>query len=149
MRIALPIIIAVALAVYAFIDCGQTERHRVRSLTKPAWLLIILIPILGPVAWLLLGRPHAPDRPGPRSAPRPRPVAPDDDPEFLRQIRDLDEEHKQMLHEWEESLREREQRLRGDETDEDAGGNPDETAVDPADRRNGGPEIDPSDGDTR
>lgn len=154
MRIVLPVIVAAALAIYALIDCGQTDRDRVRSLSKPIWLLIILIPILGPVAWLLLGRPQRSDRPGPRPAPRPRPVAPDDDPEFLRQIRNLDEEHEKMLREWEDNLRKREEGLRGDDQPDESDDGGDQQNADPATRRDDadrrkGPEIDPSDGDTR
>jgi len=155
-RIALPIIVAVALAVYAFIDCGQTDRDRVRPLSKPLWMLVILVPILGPVAWLVLGRPKPQPASGQRPAKPQRPVAPDDDPEFLRQIRNIDEEHKEMLREWEDNLRRREQHLRDDDEPDskrsdkkrsDSDGDP-ASKRDDVDRRNG-PEIDPSDGDTR
>ena len=34
------------------------DESRIRRLPKPAWiLLIVLLPFLGPIAWLLVGRP--------------------------------------------------------------------------------------------
>jgi hypothetical protein len=79
------------LAIYALIDCVQTERPAVRSLPKPAWLaVIVLAPVFGPVAWLLAGKdPATGSRSGrirPAGPPPGRPVAPDDDPEFLRRL---------------------------------------------------------------
>ena len=50
-------------------------------------LLIILIWVIGPLAWIIAGRERTwevPQRPAP-----PRPIAPDDDPDFLRDL-DLD-----------------------------------------------------------
>jgi hypothetical protein len=152
-RIVLPVIVAVALAVYALIDCAQAERHRLRSLSKPLWLVIIvLIPVLGPVAWMLLGRPHAGGSAGPRPAPRPRPVAPDDDPDFLRRLNAAGPPLQPK------PPRPRDKDRSGDDRAADAsdaaGPKPEDTEPegredgDPADRRHG-PEIDPSDGDTR
>lgn len=70
------LVAAVAFIVYALVDCAFTERHRVRSLTKPIWaLLIVVLPVIGAVLWLLLGKTG---RDGLR-----RTIAPDDDPEFL------------------------------------------------------------------
>lgn len=43
---------------------------------------------------------------------RPRPVAPDDDPEFLEQMRRGNAEQERLLEQWEDDLRRREQRLR-------------------------------------
>ncbi|HLR96017.1 MAG TPA: PLDc N-terminal domain-containing protein [Jiangellaceae bacterium] len=104
--------VALALAVYAAIDCAQTPRDRAKHLPKWAWIiLIILIPLAGPAAWLLAGK----NRTGGASQPPPPVVAPDDNPEFLRQLRDIDEEHESMLKDWEENLRRREDELRDED----------------------------------
>ncbi len=120
MRLVLPIIVAIALAVYAVIDCLQTDPAEIRGPRRPVWVaVILLLPIVGPVAWLIArrGGPRAfPSRRGRRPAP---PVAPDDNPEFLRQLRDIDEQHEQMLSEWEADLRRREDDLREDGDDGD------------------------------
>jgi hypothetical protein len=85
---ALPII----LAIYALVDLVQTPDDEVQGLPKLAWVvLIVLVWVIGPAAWLLAGkrgRSFLP-RPQPRAAgghggPPPRQVAPDDDPDFLR-----------------------------------------------------------------
>jgi hypothetical protein len=85
---ALPII----LAIYALVDLVQTRDEDVQGLPKLAWVaLIVLIWIIGPLAWLIAGtrgRRFLPN-PAPRAAGGPggggsRPMAPDDDPDFLR-----------------------------------------------------------------
>ncbi|GAA2723591.1 MULTISPECIES: PLD nuclease N-terminal domain-containing protein [Streptomyces] len=88
----LPFLLVLALWIYAFIDCLNTPEDEVRNLPKMAWVLIILLfgeVLLGPVAWLIAGRPRAARRP---AAGGGRWVAPDDNPEFLRSLkRDEDE----------------------------------------------------------
>ncbi len=83
----LPVLLWIALLVYCSIDLAQSDAAHVRRLPRPVWLLIVLVvPFLGPLAWLLAGRPA---RPGGRvrfSSARGRPSAPDDDPEFLAAI---------------------------------------------------------------
>jgi hypothetical protein len=69
---------ATVLAVFAIVDCALTERRRVRGLPKWAWILIALVlPIIGPLLWLIVGRGPA----RPRTAARV--IGPDDDPSFL------------------------------------------------------------------
>jgi len=80
----LPILIAIAVTLYALIDCARTEQESVRGLPKWAWLLIIIfIETIGAVAYLIWGRPKNPGtgRGGPR-----RVIGPDDDPDFLRKL---------------------------------------------------------------
>ncbi|KQX61616.1 PLD nuclease N-terminal domain-containing protein [Angustibacter sp. Root456] len=81
----LPFIVELVLVVYCLIDLWQADRERVRLLPKPVWVLLILvIPLIGGVAWLLAGRPEAMGRDGAgRRGPQP-PRGPDDDPDFLR-----------------------------------------------------------------
>ncbi len=129
---ALPMIIWFVLLVYALIDCIQADEGRLRNLPKVGWLLlIILVPIAGPIVYLIAGRPNATSArrnvpwPSTRTAgypeyERPRRSAPDDDPEFLASIRKSDAQHEQMLRDWEQQLRERERKLdeKNDEGDD-------------------------------
>jgi hypothetical protein len=108
----LPIVVGIALLVYALIDCLQTDSARFRSLNRVAWIaIIVLIPLVGPVLWLVIGKVRA--RPQRRpAAPPARPLAPDDDPEFLRHLRDSDSKHEKMLNQWEADLRRREAEIK-------------------------------------
>lgn len=87
------LIAAVVFAtIYAFVDCLQTDGRLVRVLAKPVWLIVVLVPVLGPLVWFVAGRTDArgggppPRRPGPAARP-PGPRGPDDDPDFLRKLR--------------------------------------------------------------
>ncbi len=87
---ALPII----LAVYALVDLVQTDDEDVQGLPKLAWgALIVLIAVIGPVAWLVAGKRGrrfpglSPRLAGPSRPGTSRPLAPDDDPDFLRGLR--------------------------------------------------------------
>ncbi|GAA2750453.1 PLDc N-terminal domain-containing protein [Amnibacterium kyonggiense] len=72
-------IAAAVLTVFAVVDCALTERRRVRALPKWLWLLVaLLLPVVGPLLWLLIGRGSVDRRPAPRV------IGPDDDPAFLR-----------------------------------------------------------------
>lgn len=80
MRFLLAVVV-LTLVVYAVIDCVRTPAVEVRVMPKAVWVLVILVvPALGAAAWLLAGRVRGPSSPPPR---RGRPVAPDDDPDFL------------------------------------------------------------------
>lgn len=128
----LPFLVELALLVYCLIDCIQTDSSLVRNLPKPAWvLLIVIVPVVGGIAWLVAGRPERAQRghrvPWPSTATagypeyeRPRRTAPDDDPEFLASIRASDEKHERMLRDWEADLRAREERLGDPSSDPDA-----------------------------
>ncbi len=60
-RILLPVLgVALALGVwiYALSDVVRTDEAAARRLPKALWVTIVLIvPVLGAVAWLLAGRP--------------------------------------------------------------------------------------------
>ena len=120
----LPFLIEMALLVYCLIDCIQTDVPR--NLSKTTWVfVIILLPVVGGIAWLVAGRPeHRPARnvpwPSTQTAgfpeyERPRRSSPDDDPEFLAGMRTSDDKHEQMLKDWEAQLRDREHKLKADE----------------------------------
>ena len=69
------VVAAVVLTVYAIVDCALTERRAVRALPRWTWLLVIVVvPLAGPLLWLVIG--HV------RSTPR-RIIPPDDNPEFI------------------------------------------------------------------
>ncbi|MCQ1945773.1 MULTISPECIES: PLD nuclease N-terminal domain-containing protein [unclassified Arthrobacter] len=105
------VIIVAAVIIYAVIDCLMSRANEVRSISKVSWMFtIVLIPVLGAVLWFLFGRPSA--GPGPRE-PR-RPSAPDDDPEFLRNL-----EVRRRQAQKEAELRAREAALRAKEEGRD------------------------------
>jgi len=85
-------LVALAVTLYALIECIRTRPRDVRSLSKPAWVLaIVLLPLIGAVLWFWLGRPRKGAGPGfggqGRPAAGPRPTgAPDDDEQFLRSL---------------------------------------------------------------
>jgi hypothetical protein len=85
----LPIIISFAVTLYSLFDCARTPQESVRGLPKWGWLLIvILLSPLGSIAWLVAGRPKRnPGSGNNRGSGGPRrPIAPDDDPDFLRNL---------------------------------------------------------------
>ncbi|MEU4212808.1 PLD nuclease N-terminal domain-containing protein [Streptomyces sp. NPDC026206] len=87
----LPFLLILALWIYAFIDCLNTPEKEVRGLPKLAWVFVILLfgeVLVGPVAWLVAGRPRGRARVRPA---RQRWVAPDDNPEFLRSLKKDDD----------------------------------------------------------
>ena len=121
---ALMILVPIALAVYALVDLVQTEDDRVQGLPKLAWVaLIVLIWVVGPVAWLIAGKrgrrwglPGFPTRAAGPAGPG-RSLAPDDDPEFLRNLATSLREDESMMKKWEADLRRREEELRRRERD--------------------------------
>lgn len=69
-------LVATAFWVYTIVDCAVQPATRHRGVSKPAWMVIvILLPVLGGVLWFVIGRGRA-------GGPVIR-RAPDDDPEFL------------------------------------------------------------------
>jgi len=71
--------------IWALLDCIATDSSMCRNLPKPVWIILVLIlPDIGALAWLLLGRPEkASWRPGSTdySAPR-QPVGLEDSPRY-------------------------------------------------------------------
>ena len=79
-------LVVLGLFAYAVVDLVSTPAPAVRTLPKPLWFVVVLPPLFGPLAWLLFGRARRPRGEAP-SAPPGRPVAPDDDEDFLRDLR--------------------------------------------------------------
>lgn len=93
----LPALIEIGLLLYCLIDCIQAPDGTLRNLPKWGWIiLIILVPWIGPIAYLIAGRPRRDGTSGGRpwaTSPRPdltgyrqAPRGPDDDPDFLRDL---------------------------------------------------------------
>ena len=101
----------VGLAVYSLADLAGARHDQTGGIPKWFWaIIIVLVPVIGPLAWIVFRRTGAapPAGSGPsRGASGPRrgggPLAPDDDPDFLRR---LEQERR------EQERRERERRKR-------------------------------------
>jgi len=97
--VILPFVV-VALDVFAVVDVILTETRRVRALNKVAWVVIIIVlPVIGALLWFFLGKARQ-DGSG-----EPRQVAPDDDPNFLKNLR-RDEEQDERIRRLEQELAE-------------------------------------------
>ncbi|MEV7557974.1 PLD nuclease N-terminal domain-containing protein [Streptomyces sp. NPDC089795] len=87
----LPFLLILALTIYAFIDCLNTPEAEVKHLPKVVWVIIILLfSIVGPVVWLFAGKDRVASGGGGRGR-RAQWVAPDDNPEFLKSLREEQE----------------------------------------------------------
>ncbi|GAA2378287.1 hypothetical protein GCM10010404_38210 [Nonomuraea africana] len=80
-----------AFWLYSLFDVITTPDEEVRNLPKVLWVLVVvLVPLVGSVFWLLLGRPtrsrplRMPGRSINDLVEPPR--GPDDDPDFLRDL---------------------------------------------------------------
>ena len=121
----LPVLLLIGLEIFALIDCIQTSEDEARHLPKLAWVILIVIaPLVGAIAWLFAGRPRATAAEGaqptrsssPAAGRSARPLGPDDDPDFLDQLRRQDAEQERMLKQWEEDLRRRDEQDLHDES---------------------------------
>lgn len=87
----LPFLLVLAVWIYAFIDCLNTPEKEVRKLPKVMWVIIVLLfgqVLIGPIAWFMVGRPRKNAPYGATKAEERRWVAPDDNPDFLKSLRD-------------------------------------------------------------
>ncbi len=113
-----------ALWLYCIFDVISTQEALVRNLPKMLWLvLVVILPAVGSISWLVLGRPAGAGftpgetgyrRPETRSRPAPRPIGPEDSPQFISEI----EDRATRLRKWEEDLKRREDELRRKEGDD-------------------------------
>ena len=94
-------VIVVALDVFSIIDIITIDERRVRGLPKFLWVaIVVFLPIAGVILWFTIGRARAEGGGGQR-----RPIAPDDDPNFLRNLR-RDEEADERIRRLEQELSE-------------------------------------------
>ena len=99
-------LVEVVLLVYCVLNIVTTPEGEVRNLPKLLWLvLVVVLPLVGGIAWLIAGRPQGPprslpykgnqgvppeyDRPGRAAAFRP-----EDDEAFLRRLRERAEQQR-------------------------------------------------------
>ena len=118
MRIVLPTVLAFALTLYALLDCARTPEESLPArMPKFLWIMLIVVfPAVGPIAWIIVSRVKTAEERGGYVEPtvwssregttfrrpeRARPMAPDDDPEFLR---DLEQDIRRRKHHPEKSV---------------------------------------------
>ncbi|WP_433546262.1 PLD nuclease N-terminal domain-containing protein [Streptomyces sp. CA-294286] len=120
---ALMFILPLALTIYAFIDCLNTPEDEVKHLPKVAWVFIILLFwVVGPIVWIVAGKNRRAVTGGrtPSEWQRGRRtqwVAPDDNPDFLKSLKDEDKGKRDkkgdsLFEDWEKDLRRREEELK-------------------------------------
>jgi hypothetical protein len=82
LRVGLAVAVLV-IFVYGLVDVIRTDGRLTRGISKPAWIVVmIVLPVIGAILWLLIGRPRGTS---PQQSQR-HPTAPDDDPDFLRNL---------------------------------------------------------------
>ncbi|MFE7548853.1 PLD nuclease N-terminal domain-containing protein [Streptomyces gardneri] len=115
---ALLYILPLALTIYAFIDCLNTPEEETKHLPKVVWVIIILLFwIVGPIVWFFAGKARRPASARGRAGGW---VAPDDNPEFLKSLKQQDgPDDEAVLKDWEADLRRREEELKKRESGED------------------------------
>lgn len=93
-------LVVVILTVYTLVDCALFDRNRIRGLPRWVWIFVlILVPVVGPLLWLFVGRA----RPSSAGGKASRSLAPDDDPEFLQRLK-REGEQKERIRQLEQEL---------------------------------------------
>lgn len=70
------IVVAVAFTLYSLVDAAMTDHSRARGVNKPVWIvLIVVLPVIGGLLWMFIGKGSASSASAARQAP-------DDDPRF-------------------------------------------------------------------
>ena len=98
---------AVQLVLLVLALIGSLSADRVRNMPRALCVLVILfVPLVGPLAYFLWGRPlPPPTEGGPARRPARRPAAPDDDPDFLRSVdTEQSRRDRELLAQWERDL---------------------------------------------
>ncbi len=79
------VVVAVLVVfVYGLVDVIRTDPRQTKGISKPAWIVVqIVLPVIGAILWFLIGRPRGT---APVRTNYSHPIAPDDDPDFLRNL---------------------------------------------------------------
>ena len=113
-------VVVFAVWIFTLADIAQTPARQVHHLPKIAWAIIVLLfPILGSIAWFVLGRPEGKPQPSayerevpsfPEYDRRGRAAAadPEKDEAFLRQVRERAEAQRKRHDAEKRRLREQE-----------------------------------------
>jgi hypothetical protein len=96
---------AVQLVLLVLALISVLSADRVRIMPRALWVLVILlIPLLGPLSYMLWGRPVPPPHEVVHR-PAARPSSPDDDPEFLRSMNsEQARRDRELLAQWERDI---------------------------------------------
>lgn len=90
---------AVFFTIFAVVDCAMTDSNRARGISKPVWVIVILLlPVIGGILWLTIGKDRSEGRGGSRLQ-----TPPDDDPTFLRRL-GTDQEREERIRRLEQEL---------------------------------------------
>ncbi|GAA2612165.1 PLDc N-terminal domain-containing protein [Paractinoplanes durhamensis] len=103
---------AVQLVLFVLALISVLSADRVRNAPRAVWvLLIVLVPLLGAIAYFLWGRPVAAPREGaPTHRSGSRPSSPDDDPDFLRRMdNEQSRRDRETLAQWEKEFKKRDE----------------------------------------
>lgn len=74
-------VIAALFYIFSIVDCALADRDRVRAVPKAAWVpIVVVFVVIGGILWFVIGRPRR------GNTGRGRTLAPDDDPEFLKNL---------------------------------------------------------------
>jgi hypothetical protein len=112
LRVVVPIVVLVVF-VYGLVDVIRTDARLTKGISKPAWIVVqIVLPVIGAVLWFIIGRPRATSA---APASYGHPIAPDDDPEFLRnlEVRRRQRAETERLKKLKDELEARERKLDG------------------------------------
>lgn len=111
-----------AIFVYGLVDVIRTDRHLTRGISKPAWIVVmVVLPVVGAALWFIIGRPRGGS---PTAQTSSHTTAPDDDPDFLRnlEIRRRNQAEADRLKKLKDELQAKEHKLNGNSGATGAGG---------------------------
>jgi hypothetical protein len=78
------VVAVIVVFVYGLVDVIRTDPRQTKGISKPAWIVVqIVLPVIGATLWFLIGRPRGTS---PARSSYSHPIAPDDDPDFLRNL---------------------------------------------------------------
>ena len=125
----LPGVVILILWIYCLVDVITSRDGEARHLGKTVWIFIVLLfPLVGSLAWLILGRPTearpltrgegaAPSFPEYERRGRFAAADPEKDEEFLRQVRERAEQQRKAYEAKQRAEREAQERERSQRAD--------------------------------